>query len=109
MLRLMIATGFALMVATSAQGMTPAPLPQLDDMVTQVAVGCGPGRTRVEMAYAWRGPRFARPAGPSAGACDIRPAFAQPTSERQRTGVRSTIVGRQSPCSSNSPTRVGGQ
>jgi hypothetical protein len=47
MLRLLIATGFALLVATSAQGMTPAPLPQMDDMVTQVAVGCGAGRTRV--------------------------------------------------------------
>jgi hypothetical protein len=47
MLRLMIATGFALLVATSAQAMTPAPLPQPDDMVTRVAVGCGPGRTRV--------------------------------------------------------------
>ena len=47
MLRLMIATGFALMVATSAQGMTPAPLSQLDVMVTQIAVGCVPVRTRV--------------------------------------------------------------
>ena len=47
MLRLIAATGFALLVAISAQGMTPAPLPQLDDMVTQIAVGCGPGRTRV--------------------------------------------------------------
>jgi hypothetical protein len=47
MLKLLVATGFALLVATSAQAMTPAPLPQLDDMVTRVAVGCGPGRTRV--------------------------------------------------------------
>jgi len=47
MLRLIAVAGFALSVATSAQGMTPAPLPQLNDMVTQVAVGCGPGRTRV--------------------------------------------------------------
>ena len=47
MLRLITATGFALLVATSAQGMTPAPLPQPDDMVTQVAVGCGAGRTRI--------------------------------------------------------------
>jgi hypothetical protein len=47
MLRLIAVAGFALSVATSAQGMTPAPLPQPDAMVTQVAVGCGPGRTRV--------------------------------------------------------------
>ena len=48
MLRLIAAAGFALLVTTSAQGMTPAPLPQLDDMVTQIAVGCGPGRTRID-------------------------------------------------------------
>jgi hypothetical protein len=47
MLRLIAVVGFALSIATSAQGMTPAPLPQPDDMVTQIAVGCGPGRTRV--------------------------------------------------------------
>ena len=47
MLRLIAVVGFALSIATSAQGMTPAPLPQRDDMVTQIAVGCGPGRTRV--------------------------------------------------------------
>ena len=47
MLRLIAVAGFALTVATSAQGMTPAPLALPDDMVTQIAVGCGPGRTRV--------------------------------------------------------------
>ena len=47
MLRLIAVVGFALSIATSAQGMTPAPLPQPVDMVTQIAVGCGPGRTRV--------------------------------------------------------------
>jgi hypothetical protein len=47
MLRLIAVTGFALMVATSAQGMTPAPLALPNDMVTQVAVGCGMGRTRI--------------------------------------------------------------
>jgi hypothetical protein len=47
MLRLIAVAGFALLVSTSAQGMSPAPLPQVDDMMTQVAVGCGPGRTRV--------------------------------------------------------------
>lgn len=47
MLRLIAVAGFALMVATSAQGMTPAPLAPPNDMVTEVAVGCGMGRTRI--------------------------------------------------------------
>jgi hypothetical protein len=48
MLRLIAVAGFALSIATSAQGMSPAPLPQPpDSMVTQVAAGCGPGRTMV--------------------------------------------------------------
>jgi len=48
MLRLIAVAGFALTVATSAQAMTPAPLLPPDNMVTQIAVGCGPGRTRVD-------------------------------------------------------------
>ena len=47
MLRLIAVAAFALSIATSAQGMSPAPLPQPDNMVTQVAAGCGPGRTMV--------------------------------------------------------------
>jgi hypothetical protein len=47
MLRLIAVAGFVLSISTSAQAMTPAPLPQVDDMITQVAVGCGPGRTRI--------------------------------------------------------------
>lgn len=47
MLRLIAVGGFALLVATSAQGMTPAPFPPPNDMITQVAAGCGPGRTMV--------------------------------------------------------------
>ena len=47
MLRLIAIAGFALSISTSAQAITPAPLPQVDDMVTQIAVGCGPGRTRI--------------------------------------------------------------
>lgn len=47
MLRLIAVAVFALSVATSVQAMTPAPLPQPNDIVTQVAVGCGLGRTRV--------------------------------------------------------------
>ena len=48
MLRLIAIAGFALSISTSAQAITPAPLPQVDDMITQVAVGCGPGRTRID-------------------------------------------------------------
>jgi hypothetical protein len=47
MIRLIAVAGFALVVATSAQAMTPAPIPQPDGMIIQVAVGCGVGRTRV--------------------------------------------------------------
>ena len=47
MIRLIAVATFALAVATSAQAMSPAPLHQLDGMTTQVAVGCGVGRTRV--------------------------------------------------------------
>jgi hypothetical protein len=47
MLRLIAVAGF-LAFATSAQALTPAPLHQPDGMITQVRLGCGPGRTRVE-------------------------------------------------------------
>jgi hypothetical protein len=47
MLRLIAAAGFVVAVATSAQAITPAPIPQADGMVTQVRLGCGPFRTRV--------------------------------------------------------------
>jgi hypothetical protein len=48
MIRLIAVAGFALSVATSAQAMTPAPIPQThNDMITQIAAACGPGRTRV--------------------------------------------------------------
>ena len=47
MIRLIAAAGFALAVATSAQAMTPAPLPQPDGMITQARMGCGAGRVMV--------------------------------------------------------------
>ena len=47
MIRLIAVAGFALSVAISAQAMTPAPIPQPDGMITQIAAGCGAGRTRV--------------------------------------------------------------
>jgi len=37
----------AAVLGTSALAMTPAPTPQPDGIITQVAWGCGPGRTRV--------------------------------------------------------------
>jgi len=47
MIRFIAVAGFVLAVATSAQAMTPAPIPQPEGMITQVAFGCGPGRTRI--------------------------------------------------------------
>jgi hypothetical protein len=47
MIRLIAAAGFVVALATSAQAITPAPLPQPDGMFTQVRLACGPGRTRV--------------------------------------------------------------
>ena len=46
MIRL-VAVAFALAVATSAQAMSPAPLQQPDDMVTQIREACGAGRVRI--------------------------------------------------------------
>jgi hypothetical protein len=47
MIRLIAVAGFALSVAISAQAMTPAPIPQPDGMITQIALACGVGRTRI--------------------------------------------------------------
>jgi hypothetical protein len=47
MLRLIAIAAFALFVTTSAQAMTPAPVHEPAGIVTDVAYGCGPGRTRV--------------------------------------------------------------
>jgi hypothetical protein len=48
MIRLIAIGGFALSVAASAHAMTPAPIPPPPDgLITEVAVGCGVGRTRV--------------------------------------------------------------
>ena len=43
MIRLIAFASFALAVATSAQAMSPAPLPQPDNMITQARMGCEPG------------------------------------------------------------------
>jgi hypothetical protein len=47
MLRLMAVAGLSMVLATSARAMPPVPVAQPDQMITQVAFGCGPGRTRV--------------------------------------------------------------
>jgi hypothetical protein len=47
MIRFIAIAGFALAVASSAEAMTPVPIHQPDGVMTQVAFGCGPGRTRV--------------------------------------------------------------
>ena len=47
MIRLIAVAGFLFAAAASAQAMTPAPVPQPDGLITQVAFGCGPGRTRI--------------------------------------------------------------
>ena len=47
MIRLIAVAGLALAVTTSTQAMTPAPISQPDGMITQVALACGVGRTRV--------------------------------------------------------------
>jgi hypothetical protein len=47
MIRLIFVAAFALAAATSAQAMSAVPLHQPDGMTTQVAYGCGAGRTRV--------------------------------------------------------------
>src|SRR3954451_7544769 len=47
MIRLIAAAGFVITVATSALAITPAPVPQPDGMITQVAYECGPFRTRI--------------------------------------------------------------
>jgi hypothetical protein len=47
MIRLIAVAAFALAIATSAHAITLAPLHQPDGMTTQVAYGCGAGRTRL--------------------------------------------------------------
>ncbi len=47
MIKLITVAGILLALAASAQAMTPGPVAPPDGMITQVAVGCGAGRTRV--------------------------------------------------------------
>ena len=49
MIRLIAVAVFFFSILASAHAMTPAPiaLPESDSVITQVAVGCGAGRTRI--------------------------------------------------------------
>jgi hypothetical protein len=48
MIRLIALAGLCLSIAASAHAMTPAPMPSTgNDMITPIALACGPGRTRV--------------------------------------------------------------
>jgi hypothetical protein len=47
MLRLIAVAVVGFALGSSAQALTPAPLQQLDGLVTQARFGCGPFRTRV--------------------------------------------------------------
>ena len=47
MTKLIIFAAFALALTTSAQAMPVAPAHKADGMITQVAYGCGPFRTRI--------------------------------------------------------------
>ena len=47
MIRLIAFAAFALALTTSAQAMPIAPVHEPDGVITQVAFGCGPFRTRV--------------------------------------------------------------
>jgi len=47
MIRLIAFAAFAIAVTTSAQAMPVAPVHEPDGMITEVAYGCGPFRTRV--------------------------------------------------------------
>ena len=61
MFRLIAVAVVGLALGSSAQALTPAPLHQLDGMVTQARFGCGPFRTRVAGA-AWPEPPSVIPA-----------------------------------------------
>ena len=76
MIRLIAIAGFALAVATSAEAMTPTPIPQPDGMITQAAFACGPGRTRVGGVSASQEPPSAMLAGPLGGVHFGTEAFA---------------------------------
>ena len=48
MVRFIAVAALALAIATSAQAITLAPLPQADGLITQVRQACGPGQVRIK-------------------------------------------------------------
>jgi hypothetical protein len=82
MIKLIAVASFALSLATSAQAMTPAPVPQTDnDMITQIAAASGPGRTRVNGVCVARTTIRQTRRELSAGAHDGKVVFALYTSK----------------------------
>ena len=90
MIRLIAVAGFALAVATSAQAMSPAPLHQPDGMTTQVAFGCGAGRTRV--GWCLRGQNHQTPS-PQVRGVGCRERLPSVVLRRHRTGDRDSTSG----------------
>ena len=75
MMRLIALAALAWVMTASAQAMPMAPVHGPDGVITQVAYGCGPGRTRIQVS-AWPGPPFAMLAAIIAGAHDGMEALA---------------------------------
>ena len=103
MIRLIIVAGFALVVGTSAQAMSPAPLLQTDTMTTQVAMGCSGQDTSW---WCLRGPDHQTPSpqgSPPLRGCGARGACARwywPSRPRDgaaragRAAKRAAVLGR---------------
>jgi hypothetical protein len=47
MIKVLSVVAIALVIATSADAITPAPISRPDGMTARIAWGCGPGRTRI--------------------------------------------------------------
>ena len=72
MIRLIAFAALALVFATAAQAMSPAPLPEPDGMITQVREACVAGSVRI-MVSAWPEPPNAKSAG---ARCGVQGTFA---------------------------------
>ena len=91
MIRL-IAVAFVLVVATSAQAMSPVPLHQSDSMITQVRQACGAG-----MHYVNGHCQTTAPAATSAGArCGVQGTFVVSGIETPTTESGGVGFGRRS-------------
>ena len=75
MIRFIAVAGFVLAVATSAQAMTPAPIPQPEGMITQVLSAAGPVGHEFVVSV-WPGPPSGTPVAQSADVCGGVEAFA---------------------------------